>query len=180
MVKRIGRLFILIFLASALALVQFSFLSALPDPFRQFNLVLIYLVFILFFLDLRVALISALVAGGCFDLLSFHFFGFYLALFLISLLFAQWVLQNWLTNRSFYTLLALMVGLTVFYNLLTAIILALISANASTFFLFEAYFWRTLGYQSLWSFLAAVILFNLATLVSRRIKPFFLEKKSFL
>jgi rod shape-determining protein MreD len=180
MAKRLGQLFILIFLALLLALAQFSLLSALPDPFRQFNLVLIYLVFILFFLDLRVALISALVIGFCFDILSFHFFGFYLSIFFISLFFAQWVLKDWLTNRSFYTLLALMVGLTVFYNVLAAMILSLLSSSYNTFFLFESHFWKTLAYQSLWSFLAALVLFNLAALVSRRIKPFFLEKKSFL
>ncbi len=180
MAKRISQIIILVFVVSFLALLQFSFISALPDPYRQFNLILILLTFILFFLDFRVALISALVAGLWLDVLSFHFFGFYLIIFFSTLFLAQWILKNWLTNRSFYTLLALMVGLTVFYNLLAAIILSLISSSHSTFFLLESHFWLTLAYQSIWSFLSALILFNLAGLLSRRIKPFFLEKKSYI
>ncbi len=180
MIKRIWQIFILFFSLSFLAWLQFSFVSALPDPYRQLNLVLIILTFILFFLDFYTALLSALMAGFWLDVLSFHFFGFYLIIFLSTLFLAQWVLKNWLTNRSFYTLLALMVGLTIFYNFLAAAILSLFSSGLDTFFLFQSHFWITLAYQSLWSFLAALILFNLATLASKRIKPFFLEKKTFL
>jgi len=180
MIKRIWQIFILFFSLSFLALLQFSFISALPDPYRQLNLILIILTFILFFLDFYTALLSALIAGFWLDVLSFHFFGFYLLIFLGTLFLAQWVLKNWLTNRSFYTLVALMVGLTVFYNFFAAAILSLLSSNLDTFFLLQSHFWITLAYQSLWSFLAALILFNLATLVSKRIKPFFLEKKTFV
>ncbi len=180
MLKRIWQIFILFFIASFLALCQFSLISALPDPFRQFNLVLVYLVLVLFFFDFRLALISALISGFWLDILSFNFFGFYLLIFFATLLIANWILQDWLTNRSFYTLLALMLGLTIFYNLFAASLLALVSSSSNTFFLFKVHFWVTLAYQSFWSLLAALILFNLANLVSRRIKPFFLEKKSFL
>ena len=43
--------------------------------------------------------------------------GFYLLIFSSILLLAEWILRDWLTNRSFYTLLVLMFGMTVFYNL---------------------------------------------------------------
>ncbi len=180
MVKRIWQIIILVLILSALALIQFSLLSALPDPFRQFNLILIVLTFTLFFLDFRVAVISALIAGFWLDTLSFHFFGFYLSLFFVCLLLAKWFLKNWLTNRSLYSLIALMVSITVFYNILAATTLYLFSADYATFFFAQSSFWLTLFYQSVWSFLAALILFNLAALVSKRIKPFFLEKKSFI
>jgi len=180
MIKRIWQIFVLFLSISFLALLQFSFISALPDPYRQLNLILIILTFILFFLDFYTALLSALIAGFWLDVLSFHFFGFYLIIFFSTLFLAQWVLKNWLTNRSFYTLIALMVGLTVFYNLLAATILSVFSSSLNAFFLWQSHFWITLAYQSLWSFLAALILFNLATLVSKRIKPFFLEKKTFV
>jgi len=180
MIKRIWQIFILFLSISFLALLQFSFISALPDPYRQLNLILIILTFILFFLDFYTALLSALIAGFWLDVLSFHFFGFYLIIFFGTLFLAQWVLKNWLTNRSFYTLIALMVGLTIFYNLLAAAILSLLSSSLYAFFLWQSHFWITVAYQSFWSFLAALILFNLATLVSKRIKPFFLEKKTFV
>jgi len=180
MAKRIGKIIILIIILSFLTLLQFSFITALPDPFRQLNLVLVALIFILFFLDWRVALLSGLIIGFWLDVLSFHFFGLYLIIILSTLFLARGILKNWLTNRSFYTLIALMVCSTIFYNFLLALILYLISANYNTLFFMQARFWITVFYQCAWSFLAALVLFNLATLGSKRIKPFFLEKKSYI
>jgi len=165
---------------SFLVLIQFSFVSSLPDPFRQFNLVLVALMFFIFFLDFRIALISALIGGFWMDVASFNFFGFYLLIFFSVLLIAQWILKDWLTNRSFYALLALMLGMTFLYNIFAATILFIISSNYSTFFLFQSHFWLILAYQCLWSVLSSLILFNIAALLSKRIKPFFLEKKSFI
>ena len=165
---------------SFLVLIQFSFISSLINPFRQFNLILVVLIFILFFIGFRVALISALISGFLMDIISFNFFGFYLLIFSSILLLAEWILRDWLTNRSFYTLLVLMFGMTVFYNLLAATILYLVGSNYNTFFLWQSHFWLTLAYQIIWSFVASLILFNLAVMLSKRIKPFFLEKKSFV
>lgn len=164
---------------SFFSLLQFSFISALPDPFRQFNLILIMLIFTLFFLNFQIALIAALVAGFWLDVMSFNFFGFYILIFFLVILLAQWVLKDWLTNRSFYSLLAIMTGSTIFYNIFTGLISYLFSADYATFFLIRRNFWLIVAYQSLWSFLSSLILFNLATMVSKRVKPFFLEKKSF-
>lgn len=180
MLKRLWQILILAVIISFLALFQFSFISSLANPFRQFNLILVILVFILFFLDFRVASISALIAGFWLDVMSFNFFGFYIIIFLACLLFAHWILKNWLTNRSLYSLLAIMVGATLLYNILAEIILYLFSTDYTVFFLVQNNFWLTVAYQSGWSFLSALILFNLAALVSKRVKPFFLEKKSYI
>lgn len=180
MLKRIWQILVLAGIISFLALFQFSFISSLADPFRQFNLILIILIFILFFLDFRVASISALIAGFWLDVMSFNFFGFYIIIFFVCLLFAHWILKNWLTNRSLYSLLVIMVGVTIVYNILAAIILYLFSTDYTIFFLVQKNFWLTVAYQSGWSFLSALILFNLAALASKRVKPFFLEKKSYI
>ncbi|NLZ74777.1 rod shape-determining protein MreD [Candidatus Falkowbacteria bacterium] len=178
MFKNIWQILILIIITSFLALLQFSFISSLPSPFCQINLLLIVLIFTLFFLDFRTALISALIAGFWLDLMSFSFFGLYLIVFFICLFFAEWILKNLLTNRSFYSLLAIMTGITFFYNFLVATLFYIFSAEKLVFFLWQKSFWLTTAYQCLWSLLSAVILFNLAVLVSKRIKPFFLDKKS--
>ena len=180
MLKNIWQIITLVFIMSFLVLFQSSFISALPNPFRQFNLVLVVLMFTLFFIDFRTALISALAAGFWLDVFSFNFFGLYLLIFFIVLLLAEWILKNWLTNRSFYALVALMIVATFVYNLLAAIILYLVSSNYTTFFLLQSNFWLSLVYQIIWGVLSALILFNLAALLSKRIKPFFLEKKSFI
>ncbi len=178
MLKRIWQIIILISVISFFVLLQFSLISALPDPFRQFNLILIVLIFILFFLDFRLSLFSALISGFLLDVISFNFFGFYLLILLLTLLLAQWILKNWLTNRSFYTLCALMLGLTFVYNVLAAFILFLASSGFNSFFLWQSNFWLKVAYQIMWSLLSALVLFNLAVMSSKRIRPFFLEKKS--
>ncbi|MFZ4631903.1 MAG: hypothetical protein ACOYL8_01690 [Patescibacteria group bacterium] len=178
MLKNIWQMIILILFISFFVLLQFSFISALPNPFRQFNLVLFALIFILFFLDFRLSLVSALIAGFGLDLVSFNFFGFYLLIFFCTLLLAQFILKDWLTNRSFYTLLTLMVGLTFFYNILAALILYLVSSDYSAFFLWQSHFWLIVFYQIAWGFLVSLLMFNLLSFLSKKIKPFFLEKKS--
>ncbi|MFA5131353.1 MAG: hypothetical protein WC467_02905 [Patescibacteria group bacterium] len=180
MLKRTGQIISVFLIVSFLVLVQFSFVSALPAPFRQFNLILTVLIFTLFFMDFRSALVAALLAGFWLDVLSFYSFGFYLLIIFASLLLAQWILKNWLTNRSLYALSALLIVITVFYNFLAAIVLYIFSSDYTAFFLTQGNFWITLLYQAGWSLLASLIFFNLAALVSRRIKPFFLEKKSFI
>lgn len=177
MLQKAWRIIIPILIMISLALFQNSFIGALASPFRQFNLLLVSLMFILFFLDLRFALLSAFSAGLFLDLVSFNFFGFYLAIFFLTILSAQWILKNWLTNRSFYTLFALMVLATIFYNFLAALALYLAGTGGSLF-LFRGSFWLTLGYQILWSAVFALVMFNLAAALSKRIKPFFLESKS--
>lgn len=178
MLKRVWQIIILFSVISFFVLLQFSLISAIPNPFRQFNLVLVILIFILFFLDFHLSLFSSLIAGFLLDLASFNFFGFYLLILFFTLIFAQWILKNWLTNRSFYTLSALMLVLTFFYNFLAALILYLVSSSESTFFLWQADFWIKVFYQMGWSFLLSLILFNLAVASSKKIRSFFLEKKS--
>ena len=177
MVRKVWQTIILILIMTGLALVQNSFIGALASPFRQFNLLLSSLIFILFFLDFRLALLSVFIAGFFLDLISFNFFGFYLLIFFLTIIAAQWVLKNWLTNRSFYTLLALMILAAIFYNLLAALALYLAGSGGSLF-LWRMRFWLTLAYQSFWSGVFALVMFNIAAALSKRIKPFFLEGKS--
>jgi cell shape-determining protein MreD len=178
MLKSVWQIIILVSIISFVVLMQNSFIGALDHPFRHFNLLLSVLIFILFFFDLRLALLSAFVAGVFMDLISFNFFGFYLLLLFLSVLVVWYILKNWLTNRSFYTLLALLFLVIVFYNLAAIIALYLAGASYSFMFLIRPAFWSTIFYQIIWSGLFALITFNLSASLSKRIKPFFLENKS--
>ena len=164
--KHFWQILILVSIISFLALLQFSFISSLPNPFRQINLLLIVLIFVLFFLDFRIASISALIAGFWLDVMSFNFFGFYIIVFFVCLLFSEWILRDWLTNRSFYSLVAIMIITTFIYNILASATIYIFSTDYSVFFLWQKNFWLVVAYQSLWGFLSAVILFNVAVLVS--------------
>lgn len=178
MLKKIIQIIFLICLIFAAAIVQYSFIFALPTFFSSFNLILIILVFSLFFYDFRSALGVALVGGFWLDLFSFHFFGFYiLGLFLTAWL-ADRILRGWLTNRSLYSFGLLMLLATLAYNFLAGFFVYFFATGiTSQFFLGRRGFWLDLAYQIAWGELAALLMFSLAGAATRRLKPFFLEKK---
>lgn len=177
MIKKIGQIFFLVFLIFGAAIVQYSFIFALPTFFASFNLMLIILVFTLFFYDFRSALGVALIGGFWLDLFSFNFFGFYLLTLFLSALLADVILRSWLTNRSLYSFGFLILLTTLTYNFLAGFLAYFFTAGVSPFFLGRQSFWQSLAYQIAWSELAALLMFSLAGAATRRLKPFFLEKK---
>jgi len=176
--RRLWKLLVPAVVILSLVIGQFSFVSALPGIFGQVNLLLIALIFTLFFVSFRAAVISALAAGFLLDFLSFTFFGYFALVFVAVVFVARAILKNWLTNRSFYAFCLLMLISTFLYGLFSQALAAFSLAASQKFFLFSGAFWRLLAYQEIWSLLAAIILFNLAASFSKRVLPFFLEKKN--
>jgi len=176
MFNKIWQISGLVIFISLLAIVQFSLISAWPDPWRQLNLGLLLVTFTLFFFPARLAFLAALLFGLWLDLLSFNFLGFYL-IPLVGLVAADaWLANNWLTNRSLYSFVVLILLNTLVYNLLMASF-SYFSSSAPVFFLLAADFWSTLLYQAIWGLAAAILFFHLAAFLTKKIKPFFLEKK---
>lgn len=178
MLKNVWQAVVLILIISVLSLLQNSFISALPKPFSEFNLILNSLIFVLFFLDYRISLLAVFIAGLFLDLSSFNFFGFHLLILFLTLLSMQGILKNWLTNRSLYTLITLVLSATFIYNFLGAVILYLSYSSGSRFFLWQSSFWTSIFQQIIGGLLFTLILFNLSVFVFKRIKPFFLRNKS--
>jgi cell shape-determining protein MreD len=177
MLKKIGQIFFLVLLLSGVAIVQFSFIFPLPTIYSQINLAAIVLVFNLFFFDFRSALYASLILGFWLDLYSFNFFGFYLLLFFFTILLANWILKTWLTNRSLYSFLLLILLAALAYNLFSGFLSYFSGTSSGGFFLWRASFWSNLFYGALWSELAGLLMFSLAGALTRRFQPFFLEKK---
>jgi hypothetical protein len=177
MFKKIGRVISLVVFLSLIAISQFSFIAVLPPFWQQLNLVLITLIFILFFFDFPTALTAALVGGFWLDIFAFDFFGFQLLALSLTLILAQWIATAWLTNRSFYSFLLLMLASAVVYNLITGFLRYFFTAEAGVFFLASGAFWRALLYQAGGNFLSALLLFNVVGAVTRRLQPFFLGKE---
>jgi hypothetical protein len=177
MLKKIWQIFFFIIILSGVAIIQSSFVFNLPAAFSQINLIVIVLVFTLFFFGFRPALYAAVVLGFWLDLFSFYFFGLHILLFLATVIFANWVLSAWLTNRSLYSFLLLIFIATAVYDFALALLFFLSGASLGTFFLWQGSFWLGLFYQVIWSGLAGLLMFNLASALTRRFQPFFLETK---
>jgi len=174
--QKAGQIVFFILVVSAAALLQFSFLPALPELPAAGNLVLVLVVFLLFFFGLRRAVAAALLAGIWLDILSFGFFGFNLLVLVLTVGSADWILRSWLTNRSLYAWVLLMVAATAAYSLSAGLLTYILVSDGRTFFLATGAFWSGLLYQSLDNAAAALILFALAAAATRRLSPFFLAK----
>lgn len=171
---------LLLIVAWFLALLQFSLIDPLPGFWGQINLVFLSLAFILFFASFDEALIFSLMLGLSLDIFSFSPFGFYLFLLPFLLIGLHFIMLNWLTNRSFYSwtvlvLIALLLG-NLLQGLLT-LFLSAISPESVIFIFAHGYFWVNLAWQLLAGLLIAIFSFNLMSIVSRRLKPFFLAKR---
>lgn len=177
MLKKIGQIFFMVLLFSSVAIVQFSFIFSLPSIFSQINLVLIVLISCLFFFTFKTALFAAVVFGFWLDLYSFNFFGLYLLLFIMIVLLADWTLKAWLTNRSLYSFLLLILVATLGYGLISGLLFYFSGASFGAFFLWNGSFWSNLFYQAFSSAVAGLLIFSLAGALTRRFQPFFLAYK---
>lgn len=177
MLKKIGQIIFFFILSSAVAICQFSLINSLPGIWGQINLVLVAAIFTLFFFDWRSALFYAAVSGFWLDLMSFEFFGLYLGALFITSILAHIILKNFLTNRSFYSFFTLITLATIIYNILISVLFYFsFSAGGSSLFAHSS-FYLALAYQIIWSLFLALGLFNLAAILTKRFKPFFLVKK---
>ncbi len=175
--KKILIIIFYLLLISLIVLVQVSLINNLPAWFKDLNLILILLIFTLFFYDFRSAAVVALLAGLWLEVFSFNFFGLYLLALFFTLSLSDWALRSRLTNRSLYSFLILILLATVIYNFSIALMSYWWSNPSGVLFLEQKHFWLVLIKQSIWSELAAVFLFGLATSLTHRFQPFFLEKK---
>ena len=174
--KKIWQIGIFSLLVSLAAIIQFSLVPAWPGFWAHINLGLVILIFSLFFFNFRSALLSVFVFGFWLDALSFRFFGFYILTLFLTLAPSAWLLRDRLTNRSLYSFSALILAATWIYNLSAAILFEIFETNQATFFLFRGDFWKSGLYQSAWNLMAAIFFFHLATALTKRLNPFFLEK----
>lgn len=171
--------FICFLVFSGVAIIQATFISSLPPIYFAINLVIISLLFSLIFFKLETTLILAILMGFWLDILSFNLFGLNILVFLVTIFIIDFMLSNWLTNRSLYSFLVLSVISVFIYNILLYLILAVWQSGQSdfSFFLFQSRFWTQLIWQMIWSASFMLLFFNLANSLSKRLKPFFLEKK---
>jgi len=164
---------------SLVAIVQATFISALPAAYFAINLPLTVLLFCLLFFNRNTTLVVAMFMGFWLDIFSFSFFGLHILVFLAIVFIIDFALNEWLTNRSLYSFLVLSVLSVIVYNILLYSVIAIWQSgqNDFSFFLLQSYFWKQLFWQMLWTTVFMLLFFNLANSLSKHLKPFFLEKK---
>lgn len=179
MAKKIFQILAILIFFLLIMSVQTFLIASWPAGFNDFDLALAMIFFVLFFFNLTPALWVALAAGFWLDTWSFYPFGLHIFLLLSLVYLINFLLHNWLTNRSVYSFLVLAAIGVFIYNLIFYLLMFLfgLTDGSGHFFLFAGSFWQNLWWQLGWNVLLNVAFFNLINSLSRRFKPFFLEKK---
>lgn len=177
MFKKGWQILVLAMMAFGVFLLQFSLVSSLPSFWFNLNLPLIMVIFAVFFYDWRLATVLAIICGLCLDFTSFYPWGLNVAILLFAVASTQLILMRLLTNRSLYSFVFLIILTGLATAIMREILLLMFSGNYTSFFLLRPLFWKNLAYESLWGILFSLLMFNGAGFLSRRLQPFFLEKK---
>ncbi|MDD5071207.1 MAG: rod shape-determining protein MreD [Patescibacteria group bacterium] len=173
------KIFLNLILVYVLAVIQVSFVAALPLGMSNLNLILIFLIFILMLSGFRLSLGWAAGAGFLLDAYSFSPFGVYLISLFFTVLLANFLLANFFTDRSLYSFMALTFFSTLFYSLLFYFLVYLFSfPEIKINFLRAGDFWSALVYQLFFNLLSVFLLFYIVSFASKRLKPVFLERPS--
>ena len=174
----IYRILLNIILGSLLFILQFGLISALPGFWRNLNLIVVVLVFILVLKGFRIALWWLLGLAVLLDIYSFLPFGINILSYLWMIIFTNLVLVKLITNRSLYSFVVL-----IFFALVNLKFIAIIFIFAINFFtnstggqIFNLEILINLLFSLGTTILAAVIIYYLLNLVSRKLKPVFLVK----
>ncbi len=114
------KFFKLLLLAAVFFIIQLSFANSLTGFFSGINFVLLYLIYVFIFYDLKTSLIVGLFSGFLLDLFSFYFFGVYSVSIIITIFIVNFLLLNLFTNKSIYSFLALGLFFSIFYYLFSS------------------------------------------------------------
>jgi cell shape-determining protein MreD len=147
------------FLVILVLLIQGSVLNSFSNIVNRFNLFLFLTIWLFIFYDFRNSLSFALISGVILDIFSFYPFGIFTISFLLMVILADFVWNNFFTNRSIYSFLALSFILTLFYNLLLYLLLFLFEKNVTGVFWFSGVFWFNWILELIWVSLGIIISF---------------------
>lgn len=147
---RYRRIIILFFLSLLVFLFQVSFLGSFSGVTSRINLFLLIIILFFVFSGYKSSLIFSLCSGLVMDIFSFYPFGLFTLSFLCTLFLADFVWNNFFTNRSIYSFLSLSFFLVFFYNIFLYFLIFLFEKNYFGVFWFNRFFWLNLFLEFIW------------------------------
>ncbi len=165
----------------SLAIIQLSFISGLPAFLDNINLIIVAIILILVIGNFKLAFWWSIGTGIMLDIYSFLIFGVNLVSLLTTLLFANFLLVNFFTNRSLYSILALTILASICYDLLSYGLSCLIYFFSHQDFILNLgiNFWLNRLSGLALNLLAVLIIFYFMNFISHKFKPVFLIRRKF-
>ncbi len=160
-------------------LTQASFISAMPEPFNHLNLSLVALLILLLFDDLNLLFFWTMLLSFLMSLNSTIPLTLLLISWWLVILIAYLILYQFLTNRSLYSLVILVIGSTVLLEFFI-LIGAYFSKIFTGLILYEpinSIFFANLFFSITLNALAMLALFSFMGAINTKLKPFLLLKR---
>lgn len=162
-----------------LGIIQVSFLTTWPAPVSGLNLILILVIFLTAIISYPKGLWAALGSGLFLELYTSLPFGMTTLSLILTVIFINFLFNNFFTNRSFYSLIILGYLGSIFYHLLILgfNLLGLVFGLSSYFLGFD--FWFLFFWQPLLNLLILAIIFFTFYLSTGRLRNIFLFTSDF-
>ena len=159
---------------ASLVILQVTFLSAFGAYFAGFNLVLAGLIFLFFLVDFAKIVFFIIFAGILLDLYSSLPFGIFLVSLFVAAIISEIIIFNFLTHRSFYSVLSLGLIATLCFNSSFLILVTAAYLLGLSDFSISGGFWLELIYQIINIGLLLTAMFFLTNSLSKKFKPNFI------
>jgi cell shape-determining protein MreD len=140
-------------------IIQRSFLNSFSNVLNRIDLFLFLIIWLFIFFDFKSSFNFALISGLLLDVFSFYPFGIYTLVFLSTVLLADFVWNNFFTNRSIYSFLALSFILILFHSIFLYLLFFIAESNLFGLYWFNKVFWFNLFLSLIWIFFGVVISF---------------------
>jgi cell shape-determining protein MreD len=172
------KILINLFFIVLVSIIQLAFINNLPGYFGSLNLIIVVLVFILALGGTRMALVWSTATGVFLDLYSFMPFGFYFIALTGAVIITGFLLNNFFTNRSVYSFVALTVFAVVFFQMFI-LVFEFIIGRVTGFDLIAPLddIVRLTGSVAAANIIATIILFYIMNLISKNFRPVFLVRR---
>jgi len=161
-----------------LNIIQISFIN-LTDSVARLNILILFLVFLVFYFEEIPLLWWSLITGAVGELFSPYPFGMITVIIIVTAIALMFLFNNFLTNRSLYTFLLLSIAGTVIYNLLLLIVSYLFYLfNTSNLHLLDGReLWIGLSWQTIINAFAALSIFFATRPITNKFQKLFLDLK---
>jgi len=158
-----------------IANIQITLLGGFGDYLASLNLLLVLLVALLFFIDFKWIVYFTILAGAILDIYSSLPFGIFMVSFFIAMAVSDFLLLNFLTNKSFYSLVSVGLSAVIVFNMVFLISTVLVYLFGFSDFFIDRNYWLGLVYQVVNMVLFLSIWFFIVNLFSRQFKPNFIR-----
>lgn len=158
-----------------IAIVQITLFGSFGSYWNSFNLLLATLIILLFLIDFKLVVYLTVISGLLLDIYSSLPFGIFMVSMFLAISISDFLLFNFFTNRSFYSVISLGLSAILSFNIIFLISLgAAYLLGISNFYVDNSY-WLRLIYQIINILIVLSIFFFIINLFSRKFKTNFIR-----